>query len=718
MTTSRLAKRLSSAIVLLAAGIILAACVSSPYGTTGTAGGSSSGQSLSDLVDSGLTIQAERGSETLDITRAQPGGKRPANIEQDSWTIFVYLCGSNLESQGAAATKDLNEILSAGGSDKIQFVVETGGAKTWRNNVVRPNKLGRYLIKNGQMSDLGSVSLAAMGEASTLADFLNWGIKNYPADHMGLILWDHGGGSITGVCFDERAKNDSLYLRELDSALASAYTQMWDKFEFIGFDACLMSTLETANILASYSNYMIASQESEPGNGWEYTSIVKYLAQNPSTTGKELGETICNSYLASLDRNTKGFATLSVVDLSKIDQLIQDYYRFSQEMYDSGADQSTLAAMSRGINKVSNYGCNNRREGYTNMVDLGGLVDACASVTPSAADVQQSLHDAVTYQIRGTYHADATGLSTYYPLRVNTSQELAIFQTVAVNPSYLQYVDRLAHGATYNGGSQYQQYTGDTFYENNIWNWLLGNTTEQQEVAEDHWEYVDDHSESSTQITFANEPQVDNEGTFWFQFDQHGIDNAAVVSGIVYQLSDDGADLVSLGETYDVYGDWETGEFSDGFDGYWLSLPDGQNLNLSVESATDDYFVYTSPITLNGRECYLRMRQNISDGTVEVEGAWNGVSENGAVDRGVTALKRGDVIVPQYKAFSTDSNANISEYEGNPYTVTSKGLTVSYDILPEGTYLYSFCIQDVFGDSYFTNGARFEIDADGTIYFE
>lgn len=716
MTTSRTARRLLSCLATLAVGVALAACVASPYGTTTGSGGGS--QSLNDMVQSGLSIQAERGSETLDIKRAQPGGKQPSGIAKDSWTVFVYLCGSNLESEGAAATKDLNEMLSAAGSDNVSFVVETGGATRWRNNTINARTLGRYLVRNGSLTDLGSVSSASMGEASTLADFLTWGVKNFPADHMGLILWDHGGGSIAGVCFDEKNSNDALWLRELDSALSTAYASMWEKFEFIGFDACLMSTLETANITTSYANYMVASQESEPGDGWEYKSIMQFLAQHPSCNGNQLGKTICDSYLASQRQNTRGFCTLSVTDLSKIDQLMQDFYRFSQEMYASGSDQSTLAAMSRGISNADNYGCNNRREGYTNMVDLGGLVNACASVTPSAADVQKALNEAVTYQIRGTYHADACGLSTYYPLKVNTSQELSIFQTVAVNPSYLQYVDRLATGATYGGGSQYQQYSGDTFWQDNLWNWLLGNTYEEvQEQTEDHWDYVDDHTDTSQVITFANPPQVDDQGTFWFQFDQHGIENAAVVSGLVYELSEDGADLIALGETYDVYGDWNTGEFSDGFDGYWLSLPDGQNLNLSVESATDDYIIYTSPIRLNDKECYLRMRQNMKDGTVVVEGTWAGVDASGAVDRGVKEVERGDVIVPLYKAMATSDSQTVSDYEGVPYTVDRNGLTVDYDYLPDGTYLYNFFIQDVYGDCYATEGVQFEIDVDGNIYF-
>jgi hypothetical protein len=98
---------------------------------------------------------------------------------------------------------------------------------------------------------------------------------------------------------------------------------------------------------------------------------------------------------------------------------------------------------------------------------------------------------------------------------------------------------------------------------------------------------VDDHSDTSTQITFESEPQVDEQGTFWFKLDENGLNNASVVSGVVYEMSEDGADIIALGETYDIYGDWDTGEFSDGFEGGWLSLPDGQNLNLSVASAND-----------------------------------------------------------------------------------------------------------------------------------
>ncbi|MDO4403857.1 MAG: clostripain-related cysteine peptidase [Atopobiaceae bacterium] len=708
MKPRRTRKVILLVLLCLLACTALAACVVE----NGTMG--SQGSSLSDMVASGLSIQAERGTKVLNITRPEQTAKKPANLKKNSWTVFVYLCGSDLETKTGAATKDLTEMLSASAGDNITFVVETGGAKKWQSNI-RTNSLSRYVIKNGSISEVGTLRNANMGDGTVLADFLTWGIENYPAENMGVILWDHGAGSITGVCFDEHNNYDAIALSELDKAFATANAKLWEKFEFVGFDACLMSTLETANVLASYAKYMIASQETEPATGWEYSSLVHYLAQNPTSNGADLGRALCDNYLSTLPSSSAAWATLAVIDLSKIDELVQSFYRFSQEMYASGSNQSTLAAMTRGIKQAENYGSNNRLEGYTNMVDLYGIVSACADVTPSAADVKAALDAAVVYQVRGKYHSKSCGLSTYYPLAITDAKELSTFQKVAVNPSYLSYIDRLVHGGTYNGGSEYVAFPDDTWFQDGIWNWSVSEG-EQAPQSEEYWNYVNQHSDESQVITLAQEPQLDDEGSYWFQLDQHGIDNAAVVSALLFTYSSDGNDVIALGETYDVYGDWETGTFTDNFNGKWLSLPDGQNLCLYVAEHTNDYVTYTSPITLNGEERFLRLTQDLASGDVTVEGTWSAIGQNGAVDRGVTPLKRGDVIVPRYDAISTQNNAK-SLYEGNPYTVADKTLHVDYSSLPANNYLYSFRIQDVFGDSHIANSAEFEIDKDGTIYF-
>ena len=716
-----------SGIAIAASVLFVALCLAlSACGTMVMESADDGGETLEERVASGLSVQAQRGSKDLTINRASLSGKRPSGIEKDSWTVFVYLCGSDLETRGGAATADLGEMVGAIGSENVRFVVETGGAKEWHGKQGSGRNLDRYVVQDGSITSVGSVKTADMGDPNTLADFLTWGLKNYPAEHMGVIMWDHGGGSITGVCFDERNGYDSLMLRELDHAFARTSLTMWQKFDFVGFDACLMGTLETANILATYADYMVASQEVEPGTGWEYSSIMEYLAQNPGCTAKELGQAICDGYMESLPGSRSSSATLSVIDLSQMDGLMQDFYGFSQEMYETGSNQADLAAMTRGIRRAESYGTNNRMEGYTNMVDLGGIVDACAATSPSAEDVRKTLAKAVTYQINGRNHAGSSGLSLYYPLSIRDSKELTAYETVAANQSYLSYVDRLAHGATYNGGTEYTSYTNDSWYDSDgLWSLLTDEETlslligavSSMRSVDPHWEYVDEHDPESKLVTFASEPQVDDEGVYWMQFDKHGVDNVASVAGLVYRQAE-GGDAVELGQTYEVWAEWNEGEdqglVEDGFDGKWLSLPDGQNLCLYVvenkasENSDLGEVVFTSPIRLNGEDCYLRMTQNLETGKVEVEGAWTGEGDNGLVNRNCIPIAKGDKVVPLY---GTDRKV-----EGNEFTVSEDALAIEYKDLPKGTYLYSFDITDVFGDRFITDQVQFDIEEDG-IYF-
>ncbi|MBQ1490817.1 MAG: hypothetical protein IIZ39_02555, partial [Blautia sp.] len=54
------------------------------------------------------------------------------------------------------------------------------------------------------------------------------------------------------------------------------------RYDFIGFDTCLMATVENARMLADYADYMIASEETEPGIGWYYTNWLTALSRNTS----------------------------------------------------------------------------------------------------------------------------------------------------------------------------------------------------------------------------------------------------------------------------------------------------------------------------------------------------------------------------------------------------------------------------------------------------
>ena len=680
----------------------------------------------------GLNIEVDESSGSMSIERPKVGNTPMG--DKDTWTVFVYLCGSDLESRiffgGGMATDDIEEMCKASASDNVRFVIETGGCSYWHDDNIDSDVLGRYVVENGKLKSAGEVKQESMGKTSTLTKFLKWGIKNYPAEKMGVIFWDHGGGSLSGVCFDELEDEDSLGLREIDATFLSLIEsgELTDKFEFIGFDACLMGTVEAANILASYSDYMYGSEESEPGSGWDYKAIGNYLAKHPESDGAALGREVCDSFQKQCEKSGDGkIVTMSVIDLSKIDPLLKKFNSFSQQVYRKSEDKDVLSAMVRNINSVDNFGGNNKADGYTNMVDLGGIISSCKKWSDKAEAAGSALDEAVVYKVSGADHRKASGLSTYYPLRIEGSKELSIFESVCISPYYMSFVGRQGYGSVHGGNTE--DYNDEEFYDGGIWEWLnsflFDDETGEYEYDDEYedeggfWDFFDDHEDGaeSELITFEVEPGMNSAGEYCFTLDDEGYCNTCDVMALVYNELEDGS-YIELGETYDVNVDWDTGYVSDNFDGYWLSLPDGQNLATYIVDVTDDYVIYTSPILLNGEEINLRMRQYFDDGNVKVEGAWEGIDEYGASGRDIVKLRKGDKITPVYYCIDEDGE-DLDEYEGEAYTITSeKGKPkIEYDYLYAGDYSYAFCITDIYGDEYVTNLVGFHLSKNGEVSF-
>ncbi len=644
-----------------------------------------------------LRMSMNRSGGKMNISRAED--KSTPMGEDGTWTIFVYLCGTDLESSGqGSATSDLNQMMSAQGSDNVRFVMQTGGTNQWINDYFSSEESERWVVQNGNVEKVDSVELANMGNAESLTDFLNWGISNYPASKMGLVFWDHGGGSISGVCVDELNEGDTLTLPEINSALAQVYENMTDKFEFIGFDCCLMGTAETANILATYARYFYGSQETEPGSGWDYTTYGTYIAENPDANGGDLGKVIADSfYDECASGGQENGATLTILDLEKMDNFTIAFNDYAQNLYN--AAQGDLSNIVRAINSADNFGGNNESEGYTNMVDIGGIVNGCSSYA-DGSEVLSALNDCVVYNKNGSDHANASGLSIYYPLKSEGSKELKTFAGICISPYYLSLVDMVSKGYSEDG------YNNDSLFSEDG-EWSVDDC--EGAVSDEYFDYADEEkSGESTLITFAAEPSVDENGSFGFSLDENGLNYAASVYATIYMKLDE-EQYVALGETNDLNIDWESGTFADNFDGYWMSLSDGTLLTTHIVDVTDEYTVYTSPVMLNGNRTNLRIRQ-YSDSSTIVEGAWDGIGSNGMAAREIKKLSAGDRITPIY--FMADGTEHTEdEYEWKD------GDTLAYALMTAGDYLYTFNIKDAYGDMYTSGTVTFNIDEEGNVSF-
>ena len=668
----------------------------------------------SDYVSPGYAKKVTLADDgALSIERSARSGNG-SGCASDTWTVFVYMCGSNLESEDGSASDDIAEMLDVEKADNIRFVVQTGGASQWHNDNIDASKLQRFEIYNRKLTLVDEQELADMGATGTLADFLRWGIAKYPAEHTALILWNHGGGSITGVCFDDLYDSDSLSLKNIDDALFSVFDMMGHNFDFIGFDACLMGTVESANILASYADYMIASQETVPGYGWNYRRLGNYIRKNPAASGGDIGKYFVDEYFDQYgDLTCANTLTMSVIDLSKIDAFTVAFNRFAYNLYDATADTGKLSDVTRNALKVDNFGGNNKAVGYTNMVDLKGLIEAGKDCADGADAALAALSDAVIYTKSGSDHAGAGGLSVYYPLEVGGSSELGTFGDVAISPYYLAYVDRSAYAATNTGSTS--GYDSSTIIDM----WTTANSTGAS-GGDAYWNSYDyEQTGESPLITFASAPALGSDGSYSFTLTPEGLLNTSDVQALVYQVSADSKDIIELGYSTQINMDVRDdtyATFSDNFNGRWFSLPDGQNLAVYVMTQADEYTVFASPITLNGEETNLIFTYYFVEDTVALNGTWDGIEANGMAARDYKTLYVDDKIVPMYDAINLDTGESVA-YVGEEYTCV-KDTHVAFRLLEDADYTYCFIIDDIYGDYYQTESMLFNIENGQPYYYK
>ena len=240
--------------------------------------------------------------------------------KKDDHTVLIYMCGADLESENQLATGDIQEILKISGQpEDVNIVIETGGAKSWASTYgISSTYLERYHVKNKSLVRDEQLTYASMGLSSTLQSFIEYGLTNYPAERTGLIFWNHGGG-MRGVCYDEKKNDDVLKNSEIRTAVSGALSNCGmsgQKLEWVGYDACLMAVQDIAETNSQYFNYMIASEESEAGYGWDYDTWVDDLYSKKTTT--TILKAIVDGFIADNGgaSSNSGDQTLSYLNLS------------------------------------------------------------------------------------------------------------------------------------------------------------------------------------------------------------------------------------------------------------------------------------------------------------------------------------------------------------------------------------------------------------------
>ena len=338
------------------------------------------------------------------------GGSGSQPAAKADVTLLVYMMGTNLESDDGSATGNIDEMRSIAPSDRVNVVLTTGAADKdgWRT-VQRKRVRGQQV---DVLDDLGEVD---MGRAQTLQDFVSWGMKTYPAERTMLVLWDHGGGPNRGIGSDPFTHH-SLSLDDIRSAIAPATQAAGRKLALVGFDACLMGSVEVAQALAPYANYMIGSQELEPGAGQDWAALLSHLTRSPTDS------TIVDAFIAKqLKDDPNAEATLSLIDLGRIDGVGAALADIAATLNGQlAADPvQTWIDIAEARAKAFIFGSVLLSPGPTELVDLRMFDWGSLRLADGQRErLTQALEQAVVHQKHTEAFSNLSGLTFYLPQRV------------------------------------------------------------------------------------------------------------------------------------------------------------------------------------------------------------------------------------------------------------------------------------------------------------
>ena len=358
---------------------------------------------------------------------------------KDEATIMVYMCGTDLESRSKMATSDLQEMINAEISDDVNLLIYTGGCKQWQNSAVSSKTNQIWKIEDGGIrcieKNMGNES---MTDPDTLTTFVKWCAKKYPANRNSLIFWDHGSGTVEGFGYDEKfASSGSMDLGEINKALTKAGVQ----FDFVGFDACLMATTENALMLSKHADYMIASEELEPGIGWYYTDWLTEYSADTSMPTIEIGKQIVDDFVDMCAKKCPGQATtLSVVDLAEAELTVPDALAaFSTDTYQ--------LIKNKEYKQVSNARSASREFAASSKLDQVDFVHLAKNMeTEEGEALADALLGAVKYNRTSSNMTNAYGLSVYFPYRKASMVDEAVdtYDAIGMDDEYARCIQAFA----------------------------------------------------------------------------------------------------------------------------------------------------------------------------------------------------------------------------------------------------------------------------------
>jgi hypothetical protein len=386
--------------------IVLVACASLPSAVNAAA----------DKINFDQGINIPSVIQSLQAKVAQQTRDDQAGVA--NWTVMVYInAKNNLEQFGLL---NVNQMEMVGSTDKVKIAVELGRMSTYDSSDGGWKGERRYIIQKDNDTNhisspvLQQIDKADMGDWNHLVDFVNWAKQTAPAQHYMLIVWNHGSGwlkssgddnLLRGISYDDESGNH-MSTPDLAKALAAI-----GKIDIYASDACLMQMAEVDYQIKDFATYIVGSEQTEPGDGYTYNTILGPLADKPDMSALELSKVTVQSYKDHYASSSEG-ATQSAVDtatLPKLTSLLNDWTK-------AVMSANEMAAVKNARSQSQQFYLSDNKD----LLHFVSLVDA-ATQNPAVKSAGAPLEDFLSNSVivangaDGSSMANAKGLAIYLP---------------------------------------------------------------------------------------------------------------------------------------------------------------------------------------------------------------------------------------------------------------------------------------------------------------
>jgi len=620
------------------------------------------------------------------------------NDNLPEWTVLNYLVASTNEEKSGTYSKLLNNFgKNVTPNKNVNWVLAAGGTTKWSTSYQTPgisfdvSKHQRYVYKSANLFEkVYETESKNMTDPSTLADFISWGVKNYPAKHYELVLHDHGGGAFYGFGLDTAYSNpgvpDSRVTLTLDN-LESALKRANFKFDIIDFDACLMSQLVVAQSVCNYGKYLIANEENSASFANPTVDQMSYLYKNYNMDLLELAKGLTNiNGEKSKKSGMKAKTANALTDLSKVPAITTCFNNLWKKVRANFNNVDLQKSVTNAF-----YQCDRMIENQNkDLLSFLNKLSDVSTLKDEVSALKSAINEAVILKNLGSGHASAGGLSFYFDNNFTSYKYDHLTRGETHNLEYIAYIDGITPWWNAN----------DSLYEN-IERYEASLNALNSITFEEDFSEFDTKNIASIRIT-------------------NGLNSAYRVDGAFYK-KDSKNNWYYLGKDVNVNFDYKTGIGTAKKLDYWTyiclynktGLKDKSIATLDVTGSTNNETLYSIPVEVSVSGYGALRRTNAEIITTfnnqsleyEIHGICAYDSDYDKVPGGeympwpTPYVDEGDIKTLYY--------ALNSVYKKEKLSSANFGKMFSYDAensiyfeekpLDPGTYGYAFVVTDLFG---------------------